>query len=383
MINYMTATAATLQTNSSTITVTGESVDFSKIDENYLVLLDNGLYVMPVISGTTFNDSGTSTLTLTESWQGAPLTNKKLLVLPVFAKIYETVATMSALNDVTRGILMNLKDLLTSTSPTLELQVGTTATINTIPYGYLANQVQSAIDSLNDLADSFGTAASKDVTTSATDTTEGRLLTVGYGGLGGNRVTKDVYGNDIGLAAADSSRFGGMIMEVAVDTANKPSFANSSVAGTLYVSRFSLVFRAQFPSSEAGNVYTGFYDGTDIIWSKSYDSGNTNFDEFGGTGTGTSASAIVATGVMISDDIARFFIPLNGVTKPTSVSFTGNFTIFGNSTNLGTLTSLAFNTVVSGNRVAVIQKSDITGSAINETLTLRQETSASKITVNF
>jgi hypothetical protein len=151
MINYMTATAATLQTSSSTITVTGESVDFSKIDDNYVVLLDNGLYVMPVLSGSSFDGSGNSTLTLTEPWQGAPLTNKKLLVLPVFAKVYESVAAMTALNDVTRGILLKLEDLLTATSPTLDVRVGTSATISTVPYGYLADQVQANIDSLNAL----------------------------------------------------------------------------------------------------------------------------------------------------------------------------------------------------------------------------------------
>jgi hypothetical protein len=149
MINYMTATAATLQTNSSTITVTGESVDFSKIDDNYVVLLDNGLYVMPVLSGSSFDGSGNSTLTLVEPWQGAPLNNKKLLVIPVFAKVYESVAAMTALNDVTRGILLKLEDLLTATSPTLDVRVGTSATISTVPYGYLADQVQATIDSLN------------------------------------------------------------------------------------------------------------------------------------------------------------------------------------------------------------------------------------------
>jgi hypothetical protein len=175
MINYMTATAATLQTSSSTITVTGESVDFSKIDDNYVVLLDNGLYVMPVLSGSSFDGSGNSTLTLVEPWQGAPLTNKKLLVLPVFAKVYESVTAMTALNDVTRGILLKLKDLLTATSPTLDVQVGTSATISAVPYGYLANQVQSTIDSLNAL---------NYLTTDDIGTASGNVMEVGAFGLG-------------------------------------------------------------------------------------------------------------------------------------------------------------------------------------------------------
>jgi hypothetical protein len=73
------------------------------------------------------------------------LSNKGLLIFPTFAKIYESVAAMSALNDVTRGILTKLKDLLTSTDDTIDIAVGQITSISTVPYQYLINQLQAAI----------------------------------------------------------------------------------------------------------------------------------------------------------------------------------------------------------------------------------------------
>jgi hypothetical protein len=143
-ITYITAVSATLENNSKIINVSGEHVDFSKAAD-YLVALDNGLYVLPILSGTPPDNSGNSTLTLVNTWSGATLSNKGLLIFPTFAKIYESVAAMSALNDVTRGILTKLKDLLTSTDDTIDIAVGQTTSISTVPYQYLINQLQSAM----------------------------------------------------------------------------------------------------------------------------------------------------------------------------------------------------------------------------------------------
>ncbi len=149
-ITYIQAISATLENNSKTITVTGEHVDFSKAAD-YLVALDNGLYVLPVASGTNADSNGDSTLTLAKTWGGATLNNKSLLIFPTFAKIYESVAAMTALNGVTRGILTKLKDLLTDTNPTLAIDLGQSSSIETVPYGYLTNQVTALIGQLNGL----------------------------------------------------------------------------------------------------------------------------------------------------------------------------------------------------------------------------------------
>jgi Concanavalin A-like lectin/glucanases superfamily len=143
-ITYLSAISATLTNGSKSITVTGEHVDFSKADD-YLAVVDNGLYVLRVESGTAPDGNGDSTLILVDAWSGATLTNKNLFVFPTFAKIYESVAAMSALNDVTRGILTKLKDLLTATTPTIDIAVGQTSSITTVPYQYLIDQLQAAI----------------------------------------------------------------------------------------------------------------------------------------------------------------------------------------------------------------------------------------------
>jgi hypothetical protein len=62
---------------------------------------------------------------------------------------------MSALNDVTRGILTKLKDLLTSTDDTIDIAVGQTTSISTVPYGYLAVQVEALLTKLNSLVGSY------------------------------------------------------------------------------------------------------------------------------------------------------------------------------------------------------------------------------------
>ncbi|KGJ88802.1 phage head spike fiber domain-containing protein [Colwellia psychrerythraea] len=143
-ITYLSAVAATLTNGNKSITVTGEHVDFSKADD-YLAVVDNGLYVLRVESGTAPDINGDSTLILVDAWSGATLSNKDLFVFPTFAKIYESVAAMSALNDVTRGILTKLKDLLTATTPTIDIAVGQTTSITTVPYQYLIDQLQTAI----------------------------------------------------------------------------------------------------------------------------------------------------------------------------------------------------------------------------------------------
>jgi hypothetical protein len=153
-INYIKAVSATLPTGSATVTVTGEYVDFSKSND-YLLALDNGSYVLPVLSGTAPDANGDSTLTLVDTWGGATLTDKSLMIFPTFAKIYESVTAMTALNDVTRGILTKLKDTLTATTPTIDVAIGQTSSVQVVPLGYLAEQftllsdeMQGAIDAV-------------------------------------------------------------------------------------------------------------------------------------------------------------------------------------------------------------------------------------------
>jgi len=152
-ITYLKAVSATLPNASNTITVVGENVDFSKVND-YLVAIDNGLYVLPVLSGTAPDVNGDSTITLVDTWTGVTLTSKGLMVFPTFAKIYESVAAMTSLNDITRAVLLKLNNLLTDTTATLPITVGQTTTITTTPYGYLSNQVQALITQLNSLVGS-------------------------------------------------------------------------------------------------------------------------------------------------------------------------------------------------------------------------------------
>lgn len=153
-LNYIASTNASISTNNAIITVAG-NVDFSGIDTGYLVAINDGLYLRPALSGTAPDSNGNSTITLADVWPSAPLNNVDVFVFPTFANISSTISAMTALNDVSRGILSRFNDLLTSAESSIDIRVGATATVTTTPYQYLVDKMTSIINDAQTLAGSI------------------------------------------------------------------------------------------------------------------------------------------------------------------------------------------------------------------------------------
>jgi hypothetical protein len=113
-------------------------------------------------------------------------------------------------------------------------------------------------------------------------------------------------------------------------------------------------------------------------WQEIYHSGNTNFNVFGGAGTGD----VIANGVATSNTHARFYLPINSIATASGITASGTFNINrSDGTTLQTSVSPAFNNLSSNKMVVLIVGA--TGLTKGEPLDLRKSSSTSKITVNY
>jgi hypothetical protein len=148
MNNYLETNSATLTTGDDVIVISGH-VDMSIITDDYLCAIKSGQYLIPVISGTSPNSAGNSSIKLATPWTGTNISNSDIFLFPTFANVANTMTAMTALNDVSRGILSRFNDLLTSSANSIDIRVGATATITTTPYQYLVDRLTSLINQLN------------------------------------------------------------------------------------------------------------------------------------------------------------------------------------------------------------------------------------------
>ena len=136
-------------------------------------------------------------------------------------------------------------------------------------------------------------------------------------------------------------------------------------------------------SSGAGNPTAALrvYDngaGSFSDWKELYHSGNTNFNEFGGTNAGD----VIATGFCVSGSVARFFLPINSITVATGVTVSGAFDV--RAANGGYLATGVVPSAVGihSNRLVAVQVDSLSVSA-GDSVWLSAVNSTSKITVNF
>ena len=133
--------------------------------------------------------------------------------------------------------------------------------------------IEHVVKTVNKIQELTGTAADTDKVVNSVDTTAGRLTSVGWGGIGGERLPKQAYGNDLLNIAAENG-YNGWIVEVSVDTANKPPMGPGNLAGHIIRVQNTLLMIASYPFTEEGNIYIGYWDGTTIDWRKQFDSFN-------------------------------------------------------------------------------------------------------------
>ncbi|MGB2065133.1 MAG: hypothetical protein ACPHUL_08245 [Marinomonas gallaica] len=236
--------------------------------------------------------------------------------------------------------------------------------------------IEHVVKTVNKIQEITGTAADTDKVTDVVDTTAGRLTSVGWGGIGGDRLSKQVYGNDLLNLAAESS-YNGWIFAFAVDTANRPPMGPHNLAGNVIRVQNSLLMIAEYPNEEEGSIYIGRWDGTTIDWRKQFDSYNTNFNEFGGL----AKNDTIGIAGRITNSISALALPLNSNVPPTSITVLGSFNIIRNGVDEGSLTSLSLRSE-SSNKVAILEFSGVTFNQ-GDFMQIRTSDATSKITVNF
>jgi hypothetical protein len=152
-------------------------------------------------------------------------------------------------------------------------------------------------------------------------------------GLGVNRLSKNLFGNDLNNLFADNS-YNGAIVEVAVDTANRPTNlpnVNPSVAGLGHVIGRFIIFHTLYPSSTPEKTFQGFWNGSSIEWVEYFTSGNSvNPLDFGLGDDGLPEFNVNQTNKTgFYNEVATGRVNIVGVrasTRAASLSLTGNAT---------------------------------------------------------
>lgn len=124
-------------------------------------------------------------------------------------------------------------------------------------------------------------------------------------------------------------------------------------------------------------------DGANIKERTLFDSGNTNFNEFGGVNAGD----VISTGIATSATEVRFFLPINSKISATGITLgTGLYSIKGlNGADTGNnnLTLSGSFSFLSGNKVVVLIVTGLSGLTQGGSYRLETESVNSVITVNF
>ena len=228
----------------------------------------------------------------------------------------------------------------------------------------------------------FGTAATRDITTSKDDTTAGRLTKVGDFGLGGVSITNLANADDATIGSFQSS---GQLTESTAIAANFPSLG---VTGTTPVwwnvfSYAGATTRASQEATECFAITTGALlnvprkflrnqqDNNWDDWVEVLTTGNTNLNKFEGA-----AAEICATGHAASGTSAWFFFDIFKNTDPTGITTIGTFDIYRNATLVQAGVTVFFSNI-SSKRKALVTVSGLSGLTNNENLQLRFASTAS------
>lgn len=309
------------------------------------------------INRTYINDQQKHVIELVENWDSGNKTNQPAIVLPTTVEFRDTVAAIKNANLLINDNMQAMSDW--------QSKLGTVTFIG-------LDGTERTVPTLASFLATLGTAATKDVTTSPTDTTAGRLLKVGYMGLGD---TSGIEQSDLDLIVRNGWHYN---LKYSIDGSVDGVFQTVTSMGDNANQGFQLgAFGAQGDGSE-GNTYSRRkWQGGWREWRKIYDSGNTNFNEFGGQ----VANDTIGIAGRITNATGALFLPINSNTAPTSITSTGSFNIIRNGINEGAITSLTL-TSGSSNKVAILEFGGVIFNQ-GDFIQVRTAEVTSKITVNF
>jgi hypothetical protein len=218
----------------------------------------------------------------------------------------------------------------------------------------------------------YGTAATRDVTTSSTDTTAGRLMKVNDFGIGATSVGFTDWN-------AIPQQFNGLL-SVSASAANRPAGLTSGFYHVVKFGDANESFIAKKVNSLEVFVLSRTAGGTTFIFhGLLFHSGNTNLNVFSANGS----NDVLAVGFAVTTSIARFYLPIDLLTSPSSITTVSTFSVIRNvndsiASGLSTITLGG----ISSNKLAVVFISGLSNLIEGENLSLISDTTSSKITVN-
>lgn len=137
------------------------------------------------INRTYINDQQKHVIELIENWDSGNKTNQPAIVLPTTVEFRDTVAAIKNANLLINDNMQAMSDW--------QSKLGTVTFIG-------LDGTERTVPTLASFLATLGTAATKDVVSSKGDTTQGRVVTAGYRGLGSDNATASyVTYDDIGI----------------------------------------------------------------------------------------------------------------------------------------------------------------------------------------
>lgn len=168
------------------------------------------------------------------------------------------------------------------------------------------------------------------------------------------------------------------------DTVNRPVTHYGGIVTNgvgLTISRASDIWGQITISRSSGNLGETVIrakDGSTVKERTVFDSGNTNFNEFGGN-----AGDFVATGFGLNSSTIWLYLPLNSQVRPTDVTVSNDFQLVNSSNDVIQNNVSPTYSSRSGLKVLVLEVSGLTGIVAGDFYALKCVSASSKITVNF
>jgi len=307
------------------------------------------------INRTYINDQQKHVIELIENWDSGNKTNQPAIVLPTTVEFRDTVAAIKNANLLINDNMQAMSDW--------QSKLGTVTFIG-------LDGTERTVPTLASFLATLGTAATKDVTTSPTDTTAGRLLTVGYMGLGATTQPEVADLNNVPAAGFHPVKSG--------ITLNNPlNTYHSSVLrmNSPFIGRGGELLITN-SSSDVRALIRGEFGSVNSDWQELYHSGNTNFNEFVFNAGNVKSAYVRVVGQLYVD------LPINSFTSPVGVTVTGTFSVLNVSTGQTVLSGASpLMRGVSSNKNLVIYFSsafDLDGQYI-----IYADSGGATITVNF
>jgi hypothetical protein len=335
MSQFWKATAVTTTSGSTVIqVVTGD--DVSLISPNSLLQVGTSQLVEVKTVNTT---ASPQTIELFYVWNGASGSGQNAISAPTKAEIkaaaeeiralrvtYEGLANSISASSATNSLVKRTPEGRIKATPSSEAndvvvrsEIGTAAALD-------ANDVVVNSD--------IGTAAALDVTTSATDTTAGRLTKVGDFGIGGNSLSQS-YSDWLSVPWSIGGKYA-----IDINATNRPAgiVANFYVAETIGYSAGTALLRpagsGRLYNVRVDNPLTSpvFVDVVEILTSDKVTTSATDatagrITKVGDFGLGSIAPATLSDALLTSTPTGVYRFDINTAGKPPLISF-GTIEIF-------------------------------------------------------